>query len=175
MMSTVDRLKLVIFLDNNNLYCRTQDLLERICQNGNRLTLFGQQLLPLFEYPESQESNVSTSSYLKSEEYLKETIPAADALILLTSEDTNHCILPQVQCFMNRQPKNHSYYSWTAYGFKCLLIGGSVHSRQAAISLRHLLDDSDYPFVGRVLPDPCSFEEFYDIDPSCETEEPFPL
>ncbi|KAK3699751.1 hypothetical protein QZH41_015600 [Actinostola sp. cb2023] len=167
-----DHLNIVVFLQNNSLYYRVHDLVERVCQAGNHLTIFSEQMVPIMEYP--IETSISTP-YLKPEEYLQRTIPEADALLLLTSDNFCHNIPSQVRCVMNHQHVNQSYYSWNTDGITCLLIGGSVHSRKVAINLRHLLDHSDYPFVGRVLPDPCSLGRCYDVDPSCETEEPFVL
>lgn len=96
-------------------------------------------------------------------------IAEADATLLITDKAATDC--PACVCKVTNLDK--SVYVWNSCGINCILLGGSIHSRQAAMQLHAILEERNYyPYMANVLPRQCSWHNMYRVDQSMETAGP---
>ena len=123
-------------------------------------------LFPVLEEPSSQ---FTSSLGQKPTQLVQDRILKSDAVILLTDKPVYE-IPKNLQSV--KQHYNGHVYSWSSYGVRCALLGGTVNNKKVAMQLRALLEDSNNLLVGSILPRPCNFEKMYSVDPMLETGEP---
>lgn len=93
----------------------------------------------------------------------------ADATLLITDKSATDC--PSYVRKVKSLDK--TVYVWNSGGINCILLGGSIHSRQAAMQLHAILEERNYyPYMANVLPRQCSWHNMYRVDPSMETAGP---
>ena len=96
-------------------------------------------------------------------------IAEADATLLITDKAAVDCPA-SVRKLANL---DKTVYVWNPCGINCILLGGSIHSRQAAMQLHAILEENNYyPYMANVLPRQCSWHNVYRVDPSMETAGP---
>lgn len=145
---------------------QVHNVMRQLCDNGNKVTVYDchdQTVRFLFEEPASL-----LSSTVIDKRFPKR-IAEADATLLITDKAAADCSA-SVRKLANL---DKTVYVWNPCGINCILLGGSIHSREAAMQLHAILEENNYyPYMANVLPRQCSWHNVYRVDPSMETAGP---
>jgi len=166
-------MNIVVFIsctDEKRGLQQAQFMIRQLCDRDHSVTLFDcshEIPVPIYEEPE----DTLAISHKQPMEYLEYKVVKADAILLITDSNRSGYDIPDSLAGLSSH-FNGNAYVWNPSGIKCILLGGSISSRQAAIQLRMILDGTDYPSMANALPRRCSQINLYTIDYSLETPGP---
>ncbi|CAB3995160.1 Hypothetical predicted protein [Paramuricea clavata] len=144
---------------------QAHNVLRQLCDNGNKVTIFECKQTARFVFEEPA-SLLSTKIL---DQRFPKRIAEADATLLITDKAATDC----PACVRKVTNLDKSVYVWNSCGINCILLGGSIHSRQAAMQLHAILEERNYyPYMANVLPRQCSWHNMYRVDQSMETAGP---
>ncbi|XP_046839033.1 uncharacterized protein LOC124433313 [Xenia sp. Carnegie-2017] len=145
---------------------QAQNVLRQLCENGNKVSIFECKEQSVKFMSEEPASLLTARSLDKR---LHTRMSEADATLLITDKSATDC--PSYVRKVKSLDK--TVYVWNSGGINCILLGGSIHSRQAAMQLHAILEERNYyPYMANVLPRQCSWHNMYRVDPSMETAGP---